>query len=288
MTGPLPNAMIIGVQKGGTTSLHNLLDRHDDIYFPKSPVPQEIHFFDLDENYAKGIDWYRSLFDGHAKERVVAQTSPLYLYLPEVAERIHSELPECKFIVTLRNPVDRAHSHYWHEVRWGFETLSMMDALESESSRITRGPYERRNFSYVSRGRYDEQVQRFTDLFGPDQVLILRQDELRADSDAVARRCAKFLGVDPEGFAPEPASRTVFNSAKMPRSQRLQTLRPRLEKVSSKLAGSLDRINLIDARYPDLSHEERAFLTAQFADQTLFPPSEVSPESPSADSKTPK
>lgn len=263
MTARLPNAMIIGVQKGGTTTLHNLLDRHADIFFPKPPVPQEIHFFDIEANFSKGLDWYRDLFKGQAGEAVVAQTSPLYLYLPEAAERIRATIPDCRFIVTLRDPVERAHSHYWHEVRWGFETLPMMEALHAEPDRIREGAYGKRNFSYVDRGRYDEQLQRYRTLFSPEQLLVLNQGDLRSDPEGVARQCAIFLGVDPSGFEPAPTERSVFNSAKMPRNRRLQTLRPRLDRVSSRLAGALDRVNLVDSRYPELSHEERTFLESQ-------------------------
>lgn len=257
--------MIIGVQKGGTTTLHQLLDRHTDIYFPKPPAPQEIHFFDLNKNFDRGLDWYRELFSGHSGQRVIAQTSPLYLYLPEAAERIKASLPDCKFIVTLRDPIARAHSHYWHEVRWGFETLPMIDALRAEPERITRGAHERRNFSYVDRGRYEPQLRYWEGLFSPEQLLVVHQDDLRSDPDEVARRCSDFLGVDRDGFAADSGDRSVFNPAKMPRSRRLQTLRPRLERFAPKLAGVLDRVNLVEKRYPELTEEERSFLEGAFA-----------------------
>jgi len=254
--------MIIGAQKCGTTTLHNVLNSHSDVFFPR--YPQEIHFFDLEDEYAKGLPFYRELFDAHDGQAIVAQTSPLYMYLAEVPERIGAAIEHCKFIVILRDPVQRAYSHYWHEVRWGFEPLEIEEALAQEAARIRVGDYERRNFSYVDRGRYAAQIERFRKRFGADNLLVVFQDQLRKNPEALRRQCAEFLKIDPAGFADLDAGAKVLNPAMLPRSRRLQLLRPRLADRSRQLASALDRLNLKSGQYPPMTEATRQTLTGLF------------------------
>ena len=223
-----PDLYIVGAQKSGTTSLHRLLASHTDIFFPSSP--QEIHFFDIEENYAKGLDWFSALFSDRKNQSVVAQTSPLYMYMPNVPKRIHTVVPSAKIIFILRNPIDRAYSHYWHEIRFGYENLSFVDALEAEPQRIAKNDEYRRHYSYVDRGRYSQQILRFQELFQPTNLLVILQDELKSDVDSVLARCAKFLELDVSGFKLEQNTKREHNRAQIPRSHQLQQARPFLAK----------------------------------------------------------
>src|SRR5262249_13344047 len=118
----LPGLVILGAQKAGTTSLFNYLSAHPQV---RSPTNKEVHYFDL--NFARGPTWYRAHFpkrsdtsleqDDIRDEQITLDASPYYLFHPAVPERLKTTLPQAKFIVMMRNPVDRAYSHYWHSVR---------------------------------------------------------------------------------------------------------------------------------------------------------------------------
>jgi hypothetical protein len=268
--GPLPNAFIGGAQKSGTTSLHHGLESHPQIFFPRRP--QEIHFFDIDKNYRRGVDHYRSYFRDHGGEPVVAQTSPLYLYEPAVAGRIAEVSPQARFLFILRHPVDRAYSHYWHEVRYGYERLPFAAALAAEPERLRGGFTARRHFSYLDRGRYAGQIERFLQRFTPEQVLPVLYDDLAQDQPALLRRCAAFLGADPEHpdwvmagrqAAGAPAHR--YNRARLPRLWWLQRMTRDLRNVSKGAVALVDAVNLRPVAYPPMDEELRRRLSEQMA-----------------------
>lgn len=256
----LPNLLIVGAQKSGTTSLHRLLESHREVYLPRRY--QEIHYFDLEENFRRGPQWYESLFEGWSGEPYCAQTSPLYMYEAPVAERIEALLGQPRFLFILRNPVERAYSHYWHEVRFGYEPLSFEEALDREQERIARSFEDRRHYSYVDRGRYAAQVERFYRRFGKQRCLVLLQDELKASADAVRSRLAAFLGLPVEGFAGEGRGGFHFNRAGVPRSRWLQRLRRHLRRWTP-LALAIDRINLRRDGYPPMDPATRQRLEAE-------------------------
>ena len=266
-----PDFLIIGAQKAGTTSLHRLLDSAPGIYLPRPPISQEIHFFDDPSNFRRGPQWYAELFLGAGSDEVVGQTSPMYLYDPDVPQRIHDLMPQTKLIAILREPVSRAYSHYWHSVRYGFESKSFDEALRAEPKRLRSSSWStRRNFSYVDRGLYASQIRRYLELFDRDQLLIVTQDELKESADALFERCREFLSVSNGSGTGEPASNEgdgsrasagppeIANRFKQPRSLRLQRLRPALHKLRPLPAsGVLDRINLTDGHYDPISDDVR-------------------------------
>lgn len=254
----LPNAFIAGVQKSGTTTLHHLLDLHPDVFFPRAP--QEIHFFDVEENFRKGIEWYEKHFRGWKGQRIVAQTSPLYFFEPAVPARIHAVVPQARFIVILRNPVDRAYSHYWHEVKHGAETLPFEEALDREPKRIQDGFYGRRHFSYVSRGEYATQFARFLTFFPKERFLALRFEDLVRDVDEIFRRCADFLEIPLEGFAQAKQQHGVRNTARMPRSRTVHALGRKLGKIFPVVENVMARLNLKPTKYPEMRRETRRLL----------------------------
>ena len=198
---PLPDFLILGAQKAGTTALYAYLRWHPQI---TGPSFKEVSFFD--RHYARGERWYRAHLPVRRKG-VVGEASPSYLFHPLAPERVARMLPNARLIALLRNPVDRAFSHYQHEVALGREQLSFEEALAREDERM-EGEVERMlrdaayfshawwNYTYAARGRYAEQLERWFEAFPREQVLVLLTDELAADTAGAYRRVLDFLGVD--------------------------------------------------------------------------------------------
>ena len=206
----LPELVILGAQKAGTTSLFNYLSQHPQV---QPPIRIEVHYFDL--AFAKGPTWYRAHFprqtfsaDGpHNGERAITfDSSPYYFFHPAVPGRLKSMLPQAKFVVMLRNPVDRAYSHYWHEVELGQERLPLSAAFAEEDNRL-RGEVEKletdaryksfahRHYSYLSRGLYADQIKRWFELFSPEQFLFIKSERFFADPDTDMNRIFRFAGL---------------------------------------------------------------------------------------------
>lgn len=209
----LPDFLIIGTQRGGTTSLYRYLERHPAVL--PAVLNKGVHFFD--ERFDRGVAWYRSNFPTRATRALVGrrrhvdrvltgEASPYYLFHPLAPGRIARILPEARFIAILRDPVARAHSHYQHEVARGFEDLSFEDALEREPGRLAgeeermlEDPhyysYAHQHHSYVARGMYVEQLRRWHALFPRDRLLILDSAELFGDPNGTYRTVLRFLGL---------------------------------------------------------------------------------------------
>lgn len=215
LTGPmrvLPDFIVIGCQKCATTSLYDYLIQHPDI---SAATEKEIHFFD--SNYNVGITWYRSFFPtvffkkfSKIKQRkfVTGEASPMYIFNPVVPKRMSKILPDVKLIAILRNPIDRAYSHYNMQVKNGYETLSFEEAIKNEEKRIEgeREKEERdenyvginlRDFSYLSRGRYAEQLNLWMNYFPKDQFLIIRTEDLEENPTHAMNEIFKFLDLQP-------------------------------------------------------------------------------------------
>jgi hypothetical protein len=202
---PLPSFLIIGAQKAGTTSLHAYLCEHPRVV---PPVTKEIHFFD--HEFGRGLGWYRAHFPRTTDSALLSgEATPYYLFHPAVPDRAASSLPGCRLIVVLRNPIDRAFSHHNHERALGFEQLGFERAIEAETERLA-GEEERlraepayRSFahqhhSYLSRGRYAGQLERWFERFDRDQVLILSAEDLFATPGGAVRDAQEFLGLEAE------------------------------------------------------------------------------------------
>ncbi len=228
-TGPLrttPDLLIVGGQRCGTSSLYKWLGRHPNV---APSLRKEIEYFSID--YAKGERWYRAHFP-LAVRRIVAgwlkrpfvtfEATPDYLFDPRAPQRAHDLVPDAKIIILLREPADRAISHYHHNERLGHEPLDLETALRSESERIA-GEMERtlaepdyravelRRFSYAGRSRYAEQIARWTERYPADQVLILKSEDLFGDTEATFARILEFLGL-PAWQPPEFRNYSYINS----------------------------------------------------------------------------
>ena len=200
----LPSFLIIGAQKSGTTTLYEVLRQHPNVINRAG----EVHFFDV--NFYLGIEWYAKQYPKAKKmDAIRGDKSPYYLFYPFAAERAFATLPEAKIIILLRNPVDRAYSHYWMNRRNNIEPLSFEDALAKETERLAKdmaklanlqdidgtGPH--RKYSYLSRGIYVEQIKRWLNYFPKEQVMIISSDDLRKDIQTVTGEVLTFLGLPP-------------------------------------------------------------------------------------------
>lgn len=201
----LPNFIIIGVQKGGTSSLFNYLLQNPNIL---PGYKKEVKFFD--GNHHKGLDWYRYNFPLMTQmEEPLVQTgeaSPSYVFHPLVPQRIKEALPNIKLVLLLRNPVARAYSHYQGNLRKGHEALSFEEAIEQEQSRLEGEKeaiiadqqypmYKYLVYSYLARGRYIEQIRNWLKTFSLEQILLLRSEDLFNNPQEVYTRVLAFLGL---------------------------------------------------------------------------------------------
>lgn len=198
----MPQFLVVGAQKAGTTTLQSLLDLHPKIFLPK---PKEVQFFSL--HYVEGLEWYRNHFSAAVSNQCIGEITPYYLFHPFSAERIKTSLGSVRIIILLRDPVSRTISHYRHSCRLGFEDLSFIDALRSEPKRlqaaeiILRLPNGRhqqhQECSYLGRSLYRHQVERYWDIFGKNQVLLLSSEDLFSDPWSSLLKIFNFLGLEP-------------------------------------------------------------------------------------------
>ncbi len=180
-TGALPDFVIIGTAKGGTTSLYYLLSQHPLI---EPAAAKELHFFD--NHFGEGVEWYRRCFpppkwkDG--RWTITGEATPC-LGDPDVPERMAKVIPQARLIALLRNPVDRAYSMYHHRVRNGHETRTFENAIEEEA-RLSETRHEERTDHddprrrYLSRGIYVDQLLRWSKFFSEEQLLVLKSEDL--------------------------------------------------------------------------------------------------------------
>jgi hypothetical protein len=186
----LPNLVVIGAQKAGTTSLHRYLQEHPEIAMS---TPKELNFFTSPRwNWPKGVGWYESYFEEPATVR--GESSPSYTTYPRetgIPERMHEVIPEARLIYLVRDPVDRMLSQYLHDRASGSERRPVEEAL---------GDLDPDWSPYVVQGRYHLQLSQFLEHYPRERVLVVAQEELMRSRAATLRRIFEFLGVDP-GFS---------------------------------------------------------------------------------------
>ncbi|MEW6072941.1 MAG: sulfotransferase [Planctomycetota bacterium] len=187
-----PSFFVVGAQKAGTSTVHAVLAQLPGVSLPRT---KETHFFCSDDHYRKGPRWYRRCFRGNRSDAVCGEVDPEYLFCPGAAGRIAAAVPAAKIVVLLREPVERAFSHYLMSVRRGFETLDFRAALEREGERLhaDAGGMGWKHHSYLTRGLYAAQIRRYLDLFPRENLLFVRFEDLtgvgtqRAASSSILR-----------------------------------------------------------------------------------------------------
>jgi len=205
----LPQYLLIGAKRGGSTTLARNLVASPGVHslFPQREALKGTYFFDV--NYGRGTSWYRSHFPTEAAlgADIVGDASPYYLSHPHTAQRARDLVPNARILCVLRDPVDRAFSHYRERVKQGVETLPTFEAaLEAESER-TKGELDRMiedpsyvswnhlNFAYLDQSRYGRSVERWLRHWPQEQLLVMRSEDLYADPAAALARARAFLGL---------------------------------------------------------------------------------------------
>lgn len=243
----LPDVLIIGTQRGGTSSLYKYLGQHPAVI---PSIRKEVEYFST--RYTEGLAWYRSHFPlkrpPSVPQRLTFEATPDYLLHPLAAERASAIVPDVRVIALLRDPVSRAYSQYQHNLRLGHEPLSFDDALDAEQSRI-QGDVERiavdpahlarslRRHGYVERGKYAEQLQRWIERFPASNIHIVKSEDFFSAPEASFEAILRFLDLppfEPAEFRNYSLRRTTPNASKHPpddsRGIREQT-RSRLREV---------------------------------------------------------
>ena len=206
----LPQFLIIGAQKAGTSSLYAYLTQHPEVL---AATRKETGFFS--KKHSKGSAWYRARFPPVEKinrDFISGEATPEYFFHPHAAKRINHLLPDIRLILILRNPIDRAISHYYHSVKIGHEKLTLENALNAEDDRIKEIMAKMteddsiynlgwQNYSYKSRGIYSRQLERYYEYFARKQILIIHSKELFESPDKVMKKVQNHLGIaEFEGF----------------------------------------------------------------------------------------
>lgn len=228
----VPNFLIIGAARSGTTALCNILQQHPDVYFSPLKEPHFLAFNGTSVNFrgpgdeslinseaVTDFDGYCRLFDGVRNERAVGEgsVSSLYYHKPAI-ENIRQYTPDAKLIVLLRNPIQRAYSSFLYMTAHGYEPHSDFEqALNEEQHRIDSNWHH--IWHYTQMGFYSEQLSAFREAFGEERMKVLLFDDLKSDPQATVRQLFTFLDVDPE-FQPETS--TEVNRSGIPRSRMLQ------------------------------------------------------------------
>jgi hypothetical protein len=267
MAGRLPNFIIVGAAKSGTTSLARWLGAHPDVHIPPA---KELYFFEQDEAWARGADWYRSCFAGADSSAAIGEATPNYMFRYEAAERMAAVVPGARLIALLREPGERAHSHYWHW-RWrkAQEPRSFAEAVRDEFARPKRAfddPGNRLDPQYLARGRYLPQLERLCEHFPRESVHVALLDDLeRAPAETFAEVC-RFLEID-DAIVPDAVG-TVANRSFAFRPARLWRLIVRhRHRVPPKLgARMVRRLHGPPEAYPPMEPSVRAALTEHFAE----------------------
>jgi len=202
-----PGLIIVGAQKAGTSSLFNYMAQHPDA---RPSFKKEVHFFDTGNSeyanvYKKGLKWYKAHFPVRRpwdKTSVAFESSPRYLFDPDTPERIANDLPNVKIVILLRNPTERAISHYFHAKRRGNESRPIMKAMKDEE-KLLAAYIERKEWnslvyrenSYKKRGLYWKQLERYFSLFDREQILVESSERFFADPKTVLAEVFEFAGM---------------------------------------------------------------------------------------------
>ncbi len=290
----LPNFLIVGTPKAGTTAIYDYLQQHPQIFMSAVKEPyffmmegREVDFTGPGDREAlshvvTSMDEYQALFADVKDEIAIGEGSTCYLRDESSAGRIRQHLPDVRIVIGLRNPVDRAFSSYSHLRRDGRETIEDFEqALKEEPKRIEAG-YEPL-WHYAQSGLYYESLQRFYSLFPKENIFLYLFEDLKADAPGLMRSLYEFLGVEPD-FAPDTEAK--HNVSGIPKNRGLhavqefllqpnnpikEAVKPLLPERMRKrmLHGMVDRIRDVNFERLKLSPEARARITPIFREDLL-------------------
>ena len=197
----LPNFLIIGAEKGGTTWLYEKLRRHPEVYMPSV---KELYFFSRDGRFSKTREWYEKHFEAAP---AVGEATPAYMYDEQAPRRIADTIPDVKLIACLRHPTDRVYSQYWMNRGLGGVDYTFEEAIHEKKK------------MYIGHGLYGEQLDRYFSYFDRDQLLILISEEMFAEPKASLNCISSFLGIDDTFYQDQKWISTRENRASRNRSR---------------------------------------------------------------------
>ena len=279
---PMPNFLIIGAGKSGTTSLYKYLKAHPQIFMSTPKEPKFFAYegenpggdFFLDRLTISSLETYQRLFENSRNYKAVGEASTVYLYSAKAPHRIRHHIPNARLIALLRDPAERAFSHYLFFSQGGRESsATFLEALRAEPDRIRRNVYS--GWFYRDRGYYFAQLKRYFDLFPREQLRIYLYQDFYADRKGVVRDVLRFLEVD-ESLLPDIGEK--HNVTAVPRSRlinaalnRQTRLRP-LVRACLPAQGRrrlLNWLNRLNSKRPQLAPEIRAELIEGYRDDIL-------------------
>jgi hypothetical protein len=248
---PLPTFVIAGAMRSGTTSLNRWLRGHPDVWMSPN---KELHYFDTRWERGVTVDEYRQSFAGWSDQHAVGEATPNYVYHRDAMERLASVVPDVRVVLSLRHPVDRAHSHYWARRSRGIDTRGFAEVIATEPDVPLTD-----DGGLMARGRYLEQIQRTLRYVDRDQLLVVLFDDLeREPTETFAEVCA-FIGVDTTTVPAEVGE--AANRHRHFRSERVRRLSLRLPKS---LGNAVGHLNSRAEAYPTMDAPLRSVLCEQF------------------------
>lgn len=258
----LPNFIIAGAKKSGTTTIFEVLKNHPDVYLPKC---KEIHFFDRTESYRKGLENYRKFFKNVRNEKIIMDITPNYMYKSYVPERLSKTLPNVILIFVLRNPIKRAYSNYWDNVRDQTEKLPFSEAVKQNSV-------------YVEKSLYYKHISNFLNYFDKKNISIFLSEQLFKHPDIFYDNLCSLLRIK---FEKLKDINVVRNYARVPKWRSLHKvfisqspLLKKLRKVLPSYAKNVlklisENVNMNRIQYPDIDQKTREYLIELFRDDIL-------------------
>lgn len=258
----VPDFIICGVQKCGTTSLLKYLSEHKQIRF--QPPGTEVHFFDNNTHFEKGKAEFTKHFKPAEENILIGQSTSTYVY-DYIPERIYKYTSNTKLIFILRNPADRAYSHYWHAKSKRRESLSFEQALEEEKNRIQKDYFYLINYSYFNTGLYMNMIDSFLKYFRKEQMLFLVLEELVKNPQKEIKKVTDFLKLPPLDTI-ETAK--PFNQTKVGRYKVIETLFNNKITRNSKILYPLYHFNskYLSKKYPEIKPETKQMLMSRYSE----------------------
>ena len=280
-----PNFYIVGAVKSGTTSLYARLKKHPQVflpemkephYFASSPVPAHLKH----EHCTGDLDAYMNLYRGSEGYKAIGDASPSYLWDEAAPRRIHEVAPHARIIAILRDPIDRAYSEYLMAIMNGSDSLPLLEALKTDYAREKKDYWIAR--LYVELGMYHDQLKRYFDIFGKEQVLVLLFEDLVKSPEQTYARIAAHLGIDPGKYeaSENPLERNAYRMPRFlflyhllvsptSRSLRRRLLPDSVRKWMRNSAFLQYNSLLFGKRKPPLDAESRDFLQGIFEPEVL-------------------
>lgn len=249
MTNRLPTYIIAGAMRSGTTALNSYLREHPDVAVSTT---KEVHFFD--SFYDRGVEWYREQFPHSETAQAVGEATPNYMFSTTALDRIKETLPDVKLVVMLRNPIDRAYSHYWHDRARGKTEGDFAENVKREMD----GDH---GFNYIARGRYRAQIEHILERFPPTALHVEVFEDMVDRPDELYSSVCRFIGVD-HSFRPESLGAPVNNFVEF----RSLALRHASQKLPGRLRDVIGRVNTKRKEsYPPMPPRLRNRLAEEFA-----------------------